>query len=67
MSITRNTKLNSALEAALNALDPLVNAYALHSDLPGEMKVLIQPITIKKLKAAKAAQDGLNKFYRCRG
>lgn len=64
--------LNKALENALNALDPLVNAYASVAGMfPGkvsdETTVHMGSIPLKKLKEAKLAADGLNKFYKCRG
>lgn len=64
-------KLNEALEAALNALDPLVNAYAAAVSMTAgrvndETKVMMGSLPLGKLKAAKAAADGLYKFYKCR-
>lgn len=62
--------LNKALENALNALDPLVNAYArlkaspIIDNLNDDTEVSGGTIQFGKLKAAKAAADGLYKFYK---
>lgn len=62
--------LNKALENALNALDPLVNAYAtvkatyVGNQVGDETMIHGGAIEFKKLRAAKEAADGLYKFYK---
>jgi hypothetical protein len=63
--------LNKALENALNALDPLVNAYATVKatyvgNSVGDETMIHGAIEFKKLRAAKEAADGLYKFYKCK-
>lgn len=62
--------LNKALENALNALDPLVNAYAtvksatFAGNIKDDTMVSGGGIEFKKLRAAKEAADGLYQFYK---
>ena len=68
----KKDRLNEVLEMALNALDPLMHAYAsargqMAGAISSEAMVEVGRVSVKKLREVKLAVDGLYEFYKCRG